>query len=152
MGMSGRVLLPVVLGLLLVPTGATSQQHHTDARHGTMWWKDSPFRQELGLTDAQSDKIEAIFESTLPDLRTLYEANKQQEDVLKKLIDANEPESVVSTQIDKTERAHCAFDKARTLMLYRMRMVLSPEQRAKFRKVHEDWERERHKAGRNDRR
>ncbi|HVC20639.1 MAG TPA: Spy/CpxP family protein refolding chaperone [Vicinamibacterales bacterium] len=150
MGKRGRVLLPVVLVLMLAPTGTATTGAaapvQQDARRGTKWWKDSPFRQELGLTDEQSDRIEAIFQSALPELRTLYDANHREEGELKKLIDANQPESVVSVQIDKTEHAHCAFNKARTLMLYRMRMVLSPAQRANFRKVHEDWEREQRKA------
>ncbi len=143
--MRGRALLPTALVLLLlVPTGTSAKQ---DSHHGTKWWKDNPFRQELGLTDDQSAKIEAIFQSTLPRLRALYDTSRKEEAQLKKVVDANEVENVVSPQIDKAEEARCAFNKARTLMLYRMRMVLSPEQRAKFRKVHEDWERQRRKSG-----
>ena len=143
--MTGRALLPTALLLLLVlPAGTSARQ---DSHHGTKWWKDNPFRQELGLSDDQSARIEAIFQSTLPRLRELYDASQRAEVELKKVVDANDAEGVVSAQIDKTEEARCAFNKTRTLMLYRMRLVLSPEQRAKFRKVHQDWERQRHKSG-----
>ncbi|MDE3155028.1 MAG: Spy/CpxP family protein refolding chaperone [Acidobacteriota bacterium] len=142
--------MPLTLMLLWVlPASGAARQ---DSHHGTKWWKDSPFRQELGLSDDQSGKIEAIFQSTLPRLRELYDASQREEAQLKKVVDANEAENIVSAQIDRTEEARCAFNKTRTLMLYRMRLVLSPEQRAKFRKVHEDWERQRHKTSGDERR
>jgi Spy/CpxP family protein refolding chaperone len=143
--MRGRALLALTLLLLVLPTRSPAAQDNS--HRGTKWWKDSPFRQELGLTDDQSAKIESIFQSALPRLRELYDTSHREEAELTKVIDANAAEGLVSAQIDKTEEARCAFNKVRMLMLYRMRMVLSPEQRAKFRKVHDDWERQRHSTG-----
>lgn len=145
--MSGRGWRPLwvvaVVALLLLPTGARTQ----DSGHSrSKWWKDNPFRQELGLTDEQSSKIDAIFQSTVPVLRQQYDTSKAEERQLQKLVDANESEDVVSRQIDKADESRCAFNKTRVLMLYKMRLVLSPEQRAKFRKVHDDWERQRRKS------
>lgn len=130
--------------LLLLPAGASTQD---GGGHGRKWWKDASFRQQLGLSDDQSTRIDEIYQSTVPRLRDQYDESHAEEKQLQKLIAANEPESVVSTQIDKMEAAHCKASKTRLLMLYEMRMVLSPDQREKFRKVHDDWERSRRKSG-----
>lgn len=127
--------------LLLLPTGASTQ----GGDHGRKWWKDATFRQQLGLSDDQSRKIDEIYQSTVPRLRDQYDASHAEEKQLQKLIEANEPESVVSAQIDKMEAAYCKARKTRLLMLYEMRMVLSPDQRKIFHKVHDDWERARRK-------
>ncbi|HEY7789931.1 MAG TPA: Spy/CpxP family protein refolding chaperone [Vicinamibacterales bacterium] len=142
--MRGRGWLPlwVVVIALLLPTGASTQ----DNGRGRKWWKDAAFRQQLGLSDEQSSKIDAIYQSTVPQLREQYEASKAEDAQLRKLVDANGAEDAVAQQIDRMETAHCAVSRTRLLMLYKMRLVLTPDQRVKFRKVHDDWEKTRHKS------
>jgi Spy/CpxP family protein refolding chaperone len=147
MSARGRFPLSAALALLavvlLLPTGASTQ----GGDHGRKWWQDASFRQQLGLSDEQSTRIDEIYQSTVPRLREQYDASHAEEKQLQKLIDANEPEAVVSAQIDKMESAYCQARKTRLLMLYEMRMVLSPDQRERFHKVHDDWERAHRKGG-----
>ena len=51
-------------------------------------------------------------------------------------------EAVVEKQIDKVEAVRAGLNKARTLMLLHMVRKLTPEQRAKFNPVHEQWRRD----------
>jgi len=46
-------------------------------------------------------------------------------------------------QIDRLEAVRSEISQTRTLMLFRMRRLLSAEQRAKMDEMHQKWERER---------
>jgi Spy/CpxP family protein refolding chaperone len=50
-------------------------------------------------------------------------------------------------QVDKVEALRSNMNKNRTLMLLRMRQVLSPDQRTKLNQLHEEWEKT-HRRGR----
>ena len=66
----------------------------------------------------------------------------QQEAELSRLIAANADEGVVVRQVDKVEGIRANLNKMRTLMLLRMRQVLSPDQRVQLNKLHEQWEKD----------
>ena len=51
--------------------------------------------------------------------------------------------SLIARYVDKTEAARGSLNKVRTLMLMRMRQVLRPDQRVRFKALHERWDRER---------
>ena len=53
--------------------------------------------------------------------------------------------------MDKVEAIRGGLNKTRTLMLLRMRQVLTPEQRVILNKLHEQWDKD-HSRGRRDRR
>lgn len=113
------------------------------------WWQDEQFKTELGLTAHQSESVEATFQSSLPKLR----AAKQQLDALEadlsKLIrERTADESVVAAQIDKVEAARAELSKTRTLMLYRIHRILTPEQNTKLQAMHDRWEKERGRESR----
>lgn len=102
------------------------------------WWLDPKLRQELGITDQQSASIEQIFQSSIPALREARRELDQLEAVLSKTIKDNTADLLtVSQQVDKVEGARSAYNKARTLMLYRINLLLSPDQRAKVQALHE---------------
>ena len=46
-------------------------------------------------------------------------------------------------QLDTVEATRGALNKMRTLMLLHQREVLTPEQRVKFKTLHEQWDRDR---------
>ena len=135
-----RWLAPAALTLALAaPIHAQS--------FGFPWWRDPQFQKELNLSAEQSGRIDNVFQSTISLLRQKREELDQQEAELSRLIAANAEEAVVVRQVDKVEGIRASLNKHRTLMLLRMRQVLSPEQRVKLNKLYEDQQKEK-KQGR----
>jgi Spy/CpxP family protein refolding chaperone len=113
----------VAAGAWLSTTPASAQ--------GFKWWQSNTFRQGLGLTQDQSARIEDIFQQTLPALRkhksTLDKAEADFNQMVEKSDDAQ-----VMAQVGVVEAARAELNKSRTMMLLRMRRVLTPDQRVKF--------------------
>jgi Spy/CpxP family protein refolding chaperone len=102
-----------------------------DDRERWKWWLYD--RAELGISDQQSKDINAIFESTLPKLReTRQELDKAEEEMAKIIQEHKADLAVVSGQLDRLESARSQHNKTRTLMLYRMHLLLTAEQRTKL--------------------
>ena len=121
---------------------------------GFPWWRDPQFQKDLSLTAEQSGRIDNVFQSTISLLRQKREELDQQEAELSRLIAANAEEAVVVRQVDKVESIRAGLNKHRTLMLLRMRQVLSPDQRVKLNKLYEDQQKEKkrdNKQGRQQR-
>ena len=122
------------------------------AAQGFRWWKNEEFRKELVLTEEQTVKLEAIFQATLPTLKVQNDELEKLDAKLSKLIAAGlAEEQKVAEQVDRVEAARSALSKTRTLMMYRMRRLLTDEQNQKMKAMHERWERERRGRGRNER-
>jgi Spy/CpxP family protein refolding chaperone len=97
------------------------------------WWADREVQTALDLTAQQADQVEAIFQSTLPQLRSAKDELDRQEAELSRLIAADTTdESLIAQQIDRVEAARSEMSKLRALMLFRMHRVLSADQRAKL--------------------
>lgn len=109
---------------------------------GFPWWRDAQFQRELSLTSDQSAKIDAVFQQTIPSLREQKADLDAQEEELSRMIAANADEALVTRQVDKVEAIRANMNKKRTLMLLHMRQVLSPEQRVKLNKLHDQWEKD----------
>jgi Spy/CpxP family protein refolding chaperone len=105
---------------------------------GFPWWRDAQFQKDLSLTSDQSARIDSVFQSTISLLRQKRQELDQQEAELSRLIAANADEATVVKQVDKVEGIRASLNKHRTLMLLRMRQVLSPDQRVKLNKLYED--------------
>ncbi len=104
---------------------------------GFSWWKDAQFQRDLGLTPDQTAKIDAIFQSTISLLRQKKADLDRQEDELSRMIAAGADESLVTRQVDKVESTRASMNKMRTLMLLHERQVLTPDQRVRLNKLHE---------------
>jgi Spy/CpxP family protein refolding chaperone len=130
---SGRFLVAV-----LVLAGAAPAR----AQRGLPWWKDEKVVRELGLNADQSARIDNIFRATIGQLRQSKAELDRQEAELSHLIMINADEPAVGRQIDKVESVRASLNKARTMMLLHMVRKLTPEQRAKFTPVHEQWRRD----------
>ncbi len=110
------------------------------------FWQDPKLRQEIGITDQQSVALEQIFSSSIQMLRDARKDLDALEAVLSRTIQENTADLItVSQQVDKVEAARSAYNKARTLMLYRMNLVLSAEQRAKVKAMNARYEEQRRK-------
>ena len=106
---------------------------------GFPWWRDAQFQRELSLSSEQSAKIEAIFADAISKLRQKKAELDRQEDELSRMIATNADESLVIKQVDKVEAIRSHMNKTRTLLLLHERQVLSPDQRIKLNKLHEQW-------------
>jgi len=135
--------LPVVFGLALAAS------IHGQS-FGFAWWKDAQFQRELGLSAEQSARIDAIFQAAISQLRSKKEELDKQEDLLSQQIAAGADEALVTKQVDRVEAIRAHMNKMRTLMLLKERQVLSPEQRVKLNKLHEQWERDHKRPSRGD--
>ena len=93
------------------------------------WWKNSELVRRLGLTDAQVQQIENIFQERRLQLIDLHAALEKQEAILDPLVNADRPdEAKVTAQIDKVAQARANLEKANAQMLLGIRRVLTVEQ------------------------
>ena len=128
-----RVSRFAAIFLIALPFGAAAAQDTP-----RKWWAADDVRLELGLTTQQSAQVEEIFQATLPKLRAAkQELDRYERDLSRLIADGTADESVVAQQIDRLEAARSNMSKMRTLMLFRMHRVLTPEQRAKLNALHE---------------
>ena len=137
-----RLIVGGWLWALLLPAVAGAGQS------SFAWWRSEQFQKDLGITAEQSANIDSIFQATLPRLRQSKEELDRQEAELSRLIEANSDEVQVARQLDKVEATRGSLNKRRTLMLMHMRQLLSPDQRVKFKALHERWERDRRSSDR----
>jgi Spy/CpxP family protein refolding chaperone len=117
--------------LAAVVIGAAIIWAHPASAQGFKWWQSDTFSRELGLTQDQSTKIEAIFQHTLPVLRKQKDAFDKAEADFNQMVEASDDAQVMA-QVSVVEAARSELNKSRTMMLLRMRRVLTPDQRVKF--------------------
>src|SRR5262245_9105771 len=111
----------VLLSLTAIP-GAESGQQPT----GRGWWRNEAIVKDLGLTAEQTARLNAIFETTMPELRQDREELERLEAKLSRMIqDERMDEATLSRQIDRVETARANGNKTRSLMLIKMYRVLT---------------------------
>jgi Spy/CpxP family protein refolding chaperone len=117
-------------------TQATPEQ--SDKNRPYKWWLSPEGKKEFGISEQQSKELEAQFQQMLPTLRAnKSELDKQEKTLNQLLSNAASSEPTVAQAIDRVEAARSALSRTRTLMLYRMYRLLSPEQRAKVQAYYE---------------
>ena len=136
-----RALVWSVVLALALPALADAQ--------GFMWWRQNEFKTDLSLTADQCGKLEAVYQGLLPRMTTA----KQSLDTLEKQLSAVIAEGTASEHdvmklVDLVEGARAELGKTRTLMIYRLHQILTPEQRVKMKALHDRWEQERRKRDR----
>jgi Spy/CpxP family protein refolding chaperone len=125
--LAGRFAALLLVAVALVATHV----HANQSTNPPKWWTSEPYKRELGLTPDQSRKLEDIFQAAAPTLRTQRKALEDAEAQFEKLVNQdNEP--VVIEQINRVVSARADLNKSHSIMLYRMRRVLTPEQWTKL--------------------
>jgi len=124
------------------PSGGNAAPQTAQAAPRFAWWRDEPYQRHLGLTSDQVSRLEAIWQTALPELRKGRDDLDRQEAELSRLIESNADEAVVTRQVDKVEAIRAHVNKARTMVIWHHRQLLTPEQRVKL-KVMRDRDRER---------
>ena len=107
------------------------------------WWKDERIVNELGLKPKQIEKIDAIWNETAPELFEQSKVLDGQEQALSRVIkEGSASEAKVKVLIEQVESMRARRSTARQFMLYKMRMVMTPDQRVKFDTIHAKWSRD----------
>ena len=97
------------------------------------WWLNPDDRKELGITDQQSAAIEQIWSSVAPLQRENWRELERLETELDKTLKAATTEAgAVAQQVEKVEKLRATVNATRTVMLYRISQVLTPDQRVKL--------------------
>jgi Spy/CpxP family protein refolding chaperone len=97
------------------------------------WWINPEHRQELGITDTQSAEIDQIFESSMPPQRANWREAEQLETILAKTLkDSVADVETVSRQVERLEKLNAERRTMRAVMIYRMNLILTPDQRVKL--------------------
>ena len=140
----GRTVL--LAGLLLGgawPTSAqSSQAPQNPPPQRFAWWRSEQYQKNLGLSADQINRLEATFQSVLPELRKGRDDLDRHEAELSRLIETGADEALVIRQLDKVEAIRSRVNKTRQLLMLHHRQILTPEQRVKFAQA------ERERAGR----
>jgi hypothetical protein len=123
-----------VLTLLTIDVAASAQAP------AFRWWKSDAFKKELGLSADQSARIDKIYQDTLPELQQEWDELDRLETKLSRLFEGNADEAVLARQIDRVETARANLNKSRSLMLMRMRRVLTSDQLVRFRALSQRYE------------
>ena len=130
----------------MVPPQAGRGPDGRGGEHRVPWWKAPETRAELGISDKQSKDIDDVFQETLPSLRAAKdELDKLDEAVTKLMKEGTADVAVIARQVAQAEQARANLTTQRTVMLYRMHRMLTPDQRAKLDAMFERREAERRK-------
>lgn len=160
-----HVTVGVVVGVLLAAAAASqsrppqkpaAKEPPHDAAgvpQRVKWWQDEHYKSELHLTTDQSARIEDVFQAALAKAKEVMVELDRREDVLSNLISGSDDvtEAQVLRQSDQVEAIRSELSKSRTLMLFRMRRVLSPDQRTKLAALQKERERQ-HQSGQSEHR
>lgn len=139
----GKSFIKLVLaGLLVAMTTPVSAQ-------GFKWWQDEKFQKEMRLTPDQISRLDKVFQAAQPALRADERAVEKLEDELSKVFGEGKADEREFEQfVERVEAARANWRKNRTLMLFRLRCVLTHEQHVKMKALREQRERERRPRGR----
>jgi Spy/CpxP family protein refolding chaperone len=106
------------------------------------WWQSEEYKRELRLTPEQSKKLEEVFQASVPTLKSLKKTLDQAESEFERLLERGDDGSVMD-QVERVEAARAELNKSHTMMMLRMKRVLTAEQWARFNAMHQTAERER---------
>jgi len=139
-----RSLLPVVAALVLAAPLAAQTRTTTAAPPAPFipgpWWHD--FQKNLGLTGEQSVHLDEVWQKWRVAARQKRDELDASENELSRLIESEADEASVARQADRVEATRAVLNKSRTLMLVRMRQLLSPDQRQKLKVLREQWDKD----------
>ena len=108
------------------------------------WWQDDHFKAELKLSADQCAKLEKVYQDFAPRMKDQLDRLEGQQTKLSEVITAGVlPEADVIRLIDQVEATRAELGKTRTLMSYRLRQLLTPDQRTRLKALQEARDKER---------
>lgn len=124
----------------VAPKQHDQQRGSDDRRQGrrSRWWMEAKDRAELGITDAQSAQIEAIWQSTFRTQVERWREHQKLEPVVEQLIkDGTADPEYVAQQVNRLHSLNAEMTATRVITLYRMMRELTPAQRDKLKRMQE---------------
>ena len=137
-----RVRSVLIVGLLGL---ACASPLAAQAQGKFKWWQSDRYKTELMLTAEQSKRLEEIFQNALPALRAQMKTLDTAETELERLVQRGD-DSAVMAQVARVEAARAELNTSRTVMLLKMRKLLTSDQWIKFGALHKALEHEREQA------
>jgi len=134
-----------LLGLVITQVAVLLLLAFPAAGQGSKWWQSEQYRRELGLTTEQSKRLEDVFQAAVPTLKAHKKALDQAETEFERLVERGDDGSVMD-QVERVEAARAELNKAHTMMMLRMRRLLTTDQWARFNALHQAAERERNRS------
>jgi Spy/CpxP family protein refolding chaperone len=108
------------------------------------WWQDPKVIADLRLAPEQSARIDELWQTWFNQNKAIADDLMRREEQISNLIFGNDvTEAEVLKQADQVETLRATLNKSRTLMLYRVRRVLSADQRTKLANIQKAQDRER---------
>lgn len=100
------------------------------------WWKDEAVKKDLALTDAQTRSITRLYEDRARQMKPHSdEFQKQLEELDKLTRERTVDVATYSIQVTRVEALRTELSKTRTVMLYSIYRMLTPEQYQKLRQI-----------------
>jgi len=120
----------------LLWTSTPAFAHAAQAAQPFKWWLSEKYIKELVLLAEQSRRIEDVFQKALPKLKAQMSVLEEAEAKFERLIERGD-DGLIMEQVVVMEKARAELNTSRTLMLLDMRKVLTREQWAKFKEMHQ---------------
>lgn len=99
----------------------------------TPWWRDAAIKKEIGLRDDQVRRIESLYAKRARDLDPLNkEFEKQRAELDRLMSDRAIGAAAIELQVARMEVPRARINESYFGMLYRMYLVLDPEQSKKL--------------------
>lgn len=125
------------LAVLLLGLNANADGHFDKDR------KDKAFsfrkmKKELNLTPVQLEQLKSFKKEAKDQLKAKKEAMKEARKGLETTLKSDNSEEAIRTKFSELQAKQDEFSKARFEMVLKIRSILTPEQRAKFKSTYED--------------
>jgi Spy/CpxP family protein refolding chaperone len=119
-----------------IPDGGEMRMRRGGMPGGGKWWKNSEIVQKLGLTDAQTQQMERIFQDYRLKLIDQHATLQKEELQMEPLVESDSPdEAKIVAQIDRVANARASLEKSNALMMLGIRKVMSAEQWKKLQEL-----------------
>jgi Spy/CpxP family protein refolding chaperone len=142
MEMSRKFFVCLTLSLLTILWASPAQAQRSK------WWKNERFQKELALSPDQAERIETVFQAAGPALRAQDRALDKLEHELSMMIaEARVDEAEFEHFVARVESARADLSKTRTMMIFRIRRILTAEQHRKLQQLFEQDEKQRRGKG-----
>lgn len=122
MGRHLRIHCLLIAGILLAQSQVAAERFK--------WWQSTEVQKALHLTQKQVAALDSIFNASLPQRRALRAAFDRCESDFEELQKQSMPDELIAVAaIDRLEKARARRNVARTMLLLRMRRILTAVQR-----------------------
>lgn len=134
------------LGLVLIASATVGQPGRAQGPQGApgsairqgraLWWQDDAIKKEIGLREDQVKRIDALYAKRARDLEPLNtEFAKQRAELNRLMSDRSVGTAAIELQVARMEVPRVKINESYFAMLYRMYLVLDPDQNKKLQAV-----------------